>query len=40
MTPQAPAPRPARGTGRLRAESWIIAAALIVALTYGFRRII
>jgi hypothetical protein len=36
--PRAPSPRPAQGFGTARAQKWILAAAILTAVIYGFRR--
>jgi hypothetical protein len=34
----APTPRPAKGFGTARAQKWVLAAAILTAIIYGFRR--
>lgn len=36
----APAPRPARGFSSERAQRWVLIAAILTAVIYGFRRIV
>jgi hypothetical protein len=38
--PRSPAPRPASGFTPARAQSWILAAAVVIAVIYGVRRLV
>jgi hypothetical protein len=40
MAAQAPAPRPAQAFSSARAQRWVMAAAIVVAMTYTLRRIV
>ena len=38
--PRAPGPRPAQGFSSFRAQRWVMGAALVLAMTYAFRRLV
>lgn len=38
MAASTPTPRPAKGFGTARAQKWVLTAALVTAIIYGFRR--